>query len=53
MPEVDLKEVRFDIYCQKCEHKNLEEKFDPCNECLNKFMNENSEKPLFYKEDTK
>ena len=28
------KEVDFKTYCKTCEHKDLEEKFDPCNDCL-------------------
>ena len=27
------KEVDFKTYCKTCEHKDLEEKFDPCNDC--------------------
>lgn len=49
MPEVDLKEVRFDTYCQTCKYKDLDEKFDPCNECLETGMNLNSEKPVKWK----
>lgn len=27
-------EVDFKKYCKTCKHKELGEKFDPCNECL-------------------
>lgn len=27
-------EVNFEKYCKTCQHKELEEKFDPCNRCL-------------------
>ena len=26
--------VEFDKYCAACKHEELDEKFDPCNECL-------------------
>ena len=42
------KEVRFDIYCEKCKHKDLKENKSPCNECLEQGMNDNSEKPVNY-----
>lgn len=44
------KEVRFDIWCDKCVHKDLEETKDPCNECLDYPSNTNSTKPRFFKE---
>lgn len=37
------KEVDFKTYCKTCEHKDLEEKFDPCNDCLAEPMNANSD----------
>lgn len=46
----ELKEVRFDIYCPQCKHFNLEEKMDPCNECLEEFMREGTEKPEMWVE---
>ena len=39
------KEVDFETYCETCEHKDLKENFDPCNDCLGEPMNANSEKP--------
>mgnify|MGYP006872972300 CR=1 FL=1 len=44
------KEVHFDIYCKKCKYNNLEEKFDPCNDCLAAGMNEETEVPLYFEE---
>lgn len=47
--EDHTKEVRFDEYCKDCEHYELEETEDPCNECLNEPCNINSHKPVFWK----
>ena len=44
------KEVDFETYCETCEHKDLKENFDPCNDCLGEPMNANSEKPVYWKE---
>lgn len=43
-------EVRFDVWCHKCIHRDLEETKDPCNECLDHSHNTNSTKPRFFKE---
>lgn len=48
--EDDYKEVRFDLYCRFCKYYNREERMDPCNECLESGMNQNSSKPVFFKE---
>ena len=48
--EIRDQEVRFDIYCSKCKYKVLDEKQDPCNECLAMPMNEDTQKPVFFKE---
>lgn len=45
-----LREVYFCKYCDKCEHKNLKEHFDPCNECLAHPFNEDTHRPVFFKE---
>ena len=42
--------VWFNEYCHKCIHKNIAEDKDPCNECLAYPTNENSHKPVKYKE---
>ena len=44
------KEVDFKTYCKTCEYKDLEEKIDPCNDCLAEPMNANSDKPVYWKE---
>jgi len=44
------KEVRFDIYCKTCKYYNKEEHEDPCWDCLNEGWNENSNKPIYWKE---
>ena len=46
----ELKEVRFDIWCPVCEHCDLDEKYTPCNECLEVGMREGTEKPEKFKE---
>ena len=45
--------VDFEKYCKTCEHKNVEEKFDPCHECLNNPVNTHSKKPVNYKANVK
>lgn len=44
------REVNFEKYCKTCENRKKDEKFDPCNDCLAEPMNENSEKPVYWKE---
>jgi hypothetical protein len=46
----NLKEVRFDIYCEKCKHKDLPENEDPCWDCLTEPVNESSKKPVYFVE---
>lgn len=50
MPEFAEMEVMFRKYCAKCVHKKLDEKMDPCNECLSQPYNFNTEKPIHYEE---
>lgn len=47
----NTKEVYFHQYCSSCIHKDVDEKDDPCDECLTYPSNENSHKPINYKED--
>lgn len=49
--ELIYKEVRFDIYCPKCKHKETNEEDDPCNGCLDECVNENSHKPVNFEEE--
>ncbi len=44
------KEVYFNQYCQKCNHKDVPETEDPCNECLTEPVNEYSHKPVRFKD---
>lgn len=44
--EIKEKEVNFYIYCKKCKYEKLNEAEDPCNECLERGMNYQTEKPL-------
>lgn len=48
--DASFKEVRFDIYCQKCAYRDRKEAQDPCNDCLEVGMREESSKPEFFKE---
>lgn len=48
--EIKNKIVRFDKYCPKCEYYDLDEGEDPCNECLYSPANQNSQKPINFKE---
>ena len=48
--EIKNKIVRFDKYCPKCEYNDLDEGKDPCNECLYSPANQNSQKPINFKE---
>lgn len=48
----DNKEVFFDVYCPRCEHKGTDEN-DPkgaCWECLESPVNVDSHKPVNFKE---
>mgnify|MGYP005610237461 FL=1 len=46
----NYKEVRFDIYCDKCEYCDTEEAEEPCRECLQNPVNQYSLKPIKFKE---
>lgn len=48
----DYREVRFDIYCETCKHKEKKENEEPCDECLEDPINLNTEKPVRWKEKT-
>lgn len=45
-----LHEVNFHEWCPKCEYFKLEEYEDPCHECLNEPVNDDSRKPMQFKE---
>lgn len=44
------REVDFNRYCKTCAHKDVKEKDDPCFDCLQEPMNQNSHKPVRYEE---
>ena len=44
------KEVLFDQFCKDCQHKNVKETEDPCDECLSEPVNRYSSKPINFKE---
>ncbi len=44
--EIVDREVRFDIWCSSCKHEKAPECEDPCYECLNYPVNQESEKPV-------
>lgn len=46
----DKKEVYFNEYCKKCKYKNRPESANPCWDCLESPANEDSHKPLYFKE---
>lgn len=43
-------EVRFDIYCKKCKYFPMAEEDDPCVDCLLETVNQDSKKPVYFKE---
>lgn len=40
-------------YCQMCKYVHLDEHEDPCNDCLSVPVNEDSRKPVRFKEEEK
>lgn len=42
--------VLYDQYCKKCAHWTKREYEDPCYDCLNTPVNEDSHKPVNFKE---
>lgn len=49
----EMKEVRFDIWCSKCVHKDKSEAEDPCYDCLADPVNTYSRKPVYFEDDGK
>ena len=47
---MSTKIVDFQHWCPKCEHWEKGENEDPCFDCLNQGWNEDSTKPILYKE---
>lgn len=48
---INEKEVRFDLYCEKCKHGNVAETEEPCNECLTYPFGLGSVKPFNFEEE--
>lgn len=44
------KEVYFGEYCKTCKHEKVSEQDDPCYDCLNNPVNEDSHKPVRWEE---
>jgi hypothetical protein len=44
------KEVYFHEWCKKCKYGPLQEHDDPCEECITHPSNENSHRPVNFKE---
>ncbi len=42
--------VRYDKWCDRCKHRDIPENDDPCEQCLDNPINENSEKPIYFEE---
>lgn len=49
---MSIKIVKFEEWCPKCEYWENSEADDPCFDCLNQGWNEDSTKPILYKEKT-
>lgn len=47
------KEVYYYKYCKSCKYKNLPENEDPCWDCLDQPVNEDSHKPVKWEEGKK
>lgn len=50
MNDENMKEVRFDLYCEKCKYSELGESDEPCDECLGEGARQYSHKPLKFEE---
>lgn len=50
MGDSELKEVKFMKYCERCKYGPRNEKYDPCNYCLEVSMRLGTEVPEEYEE---
>ena len=48
--ENKTKIVDFHKYCKKCKHRDKHESEDPCWDCLDQPVNEDSHKPIYFEE---
>ena len=46
--EQSIKEVMYGKYCPTCQFKDVDEANEPCEECLEQFFRDGSEKPVKY-----
>lgn len=53
MSTSNSKEVYYFIYCSTCKHAHVHPDEDPCNDCLDQPLNENSHRPVRYDPDDK
>lgn len=42
--------VAFDIWCQKCKHREKKEEQEPCCDCLDEPVNIYSHRPVYWEE---
>ena len=47
---MNTKEVLFNQFCSKCKYKDTKETDMPCDECLEYGHNDDSHKPIHFKE---
>ena len=45
--------VEFAEYCYKCRYSDYSEDSEPCCDCLEEPVNEDSHKPVYFKDTTK
>ena len=48
--ESKKKIVDFKKYCETCKYKDVKEVKDPCNDCLDNPVNDDSKKPVCWEE---
>jgi hypothetical protein len=46
----DLKHVNYDKYCEKCKYFKQPDYEDPCDECMDNPVNQDSYKPIKFEE---
>jgi hypothetical protein len=49
--EIKYKIVKFNEWCEKCKYFKTKEEDEPCRECLQWAVNQQSHKPINYKEE--
>lgn len=50
MPQNRLKMVWYDLWCLYCKYKEKPENEEPCDECLNNSVREETHKPLKFED---